>query len=371
MHKQSNTAWCCQLLWQVFWFSMPAWVDFAGASEWCADNLFDGDYKRTVLYSFAFFLNLGWILPAIVFGTMYVIKHPFFEQYRSQNWVWDQEESVLRTKYMKMLVDTFFSFLIGQFAITFSIIKLGESFMSHTSDQAHIKAWLLATPTAWESFWKQMVACLVFETLFYWGHRWLHTPGMYAYHKKHHQYYVPTTWAGHYGDFIDGLVSLPIPAIVPVLFLNAHPVTLWSYSILQSFHSCYDHCGYNFPFNPFNLVPFGATNDAHNYHHHENIDNFGLFWRFWDDLMGTNASWEKFRAKRDEMFDKMQAGETFEDEEYLIQDGVMVLKLSAADRAAHEEQNTTEDSSGKTNASAVVVNAEVEKRGRYMALKAD
>ncbi len=74
-------------------------------------------------------------------------------------------------------------------------------------------------------------------------------------------------YVGNWGHPIDGILSLPFPAVFPVFFLHMHVFTLWQWTIMHIFHSQYDHSGYHFPYSPLQLVPFGTHADAHNFHH--------------------------------------------------------------------------------------------------------
>jgi sterol desaturase/sphingolipid hydroxylase (fatty acid hydroxylase superfamily) len=51
---------------------------------------------------------------------------------------------------------------------------------------------------------------------------------------------------------------------------------------------------YEFSFCPLQLVPFSGWVDAHTFHHTYNTGNYGLYWSFWDDLMGTNVDYKEY-----------------------------------------------------------------------------
>eukprot|EP00461_Guttulinopsis_vulgaris_P004504 UN04506 len=275
-----------------------------------------------IAWTIAIFLNIGWFLPNIFYGALYFLQIPFFEKYRIHDWVWNQEPNPRRTKYMEVVKSTVVTFFINQIILTITVVATSHFIMRDVTDMEEVKDYCInRAPTAFEAFWKQMAALLMFETCFYWTHRWLHSPMGYRYHKDHHAFYTPMSLAGQWGSFVDGLVSLPVPALFPVLFLDIHITTLWSYALVQTFHSSYDHCGYDFPFNPFQLIPFGSHAAEHGFHHSHNIDNFGLYFRFWDVIMGTNQHWERYRVKRDALLEKADAGLNAEDEDYYVKDG--------------------------------------------------
>lgn len=329
LYKKTPLTWALELSWQLFFYSIPAIFDLPAFIDYTTINYFNGDYKKFTIWSIIFVLNIGWIVPNIFYGFLYIAKIPYFEQYRCQDWVWDQEPSKRRTQYMEVLKSTIVTFVINQISLSGLLYMMAIWAMRHTDDQEHIRQWLINHPSALEGFGKILMGLLAFETTFYWSHVWLHTKTGYPYHKDHHAYYTPMSLTGQWGSTIDGLVSLPLPAFVPVFFLNMHPTTLWLYAIIHTAHSSYDHSGYDFPFNPFQFIPFGSHAQAHNFHHSHSIDNFGLYWRFWDQIMGTDKHWKRYCEKRDALIEKIKKGENAQDDDYIIKDGVMLLRCVA------------------------------------------
>ena len=50
----------------------------------------------------------------------------------------------------------------------------------------------------------------------------------------------------------------------------------------------FGHSGYDFPIFPFELFPFKVSSPYHDFHHSNNVGNYGGFLTIWDDLMGSN-----------------------------------------------------------------------------------
>jgi len=342
-HTKSSLAWGLEIANQLFFYASPAIFDFGQLLVNFADDYCGSDYKKATLISIIVAFNVGWFVPNIFYGILYVIQHPFFEQYRCQDWVWNQPHSARRTKYMEVLKSTVFTFLINQVIMTTLIYYIGIKAMAHTDDQAYIREWILDRPSILASFGKILLGLLIFETTFYWSHVWLHTPMGYRFHKDHHAYYTPMSLTGQWGSFVDGLVSLPLPSFVPVLVLSLHPTTVWLYAIIHTAHSSYDHCGYDFPFNPFQFIPLGSHGEAHNFHHSHSVDNFGLYWRFWDIIMGTDKKWNEYCAKRDAFLVKLKGGENVDnDEDFMVKDGIILLKCEAEKRHIAEGTDNLE-----------------------------
>jgi sterol desaturase/sphingolipid hydroxylase (fatty acid hydroxylase superfamily) len=67
------------------------------------------------------------------------------------------------------------------------------------------------------------------------------------------------------------------------------------YSALKLWQSIDAHSGYNLPFpiSPFSFITWMDCAPAHDYHHSNNLGNFGGFFIFWDWLMGTDEKYLK------------------------------------------------------------------------------
>ena len=59
------------------------------------------------------------------------------------------------------------------------------------------------------------------------------------------------------------------------------------------------HCGFDFSWDPINLLPFAAGARYHDYHHSVNIGNYGSFLTFWDTIYGTNTVFNKYTKELD------------------------------------------------------------------------
>ena len=164
------------------------------------------------------------------------------------------------------------------------------------------------------------VCIMVDDTLFYWSHRLLHHPKIYGMiHKKHHTFkhtigiaveYVAirpphlstqrSTWALFYLAFryahpVEDLVSNTLSTVAGPLLLGSHVTVFWMYSALKLWQSIDAHSGYNLPFpiSPFSFITWMDCAPAHDYHHSNNLGNFGGFFIFWDWLMGTDEKYLK------------------------------------------------------------------------------
>ena len=59
------------------------------------------------------------------------------------------------------------------------------------------------------------------------------------------------------------------------------------------------HCGYEFSWSPYRLLPFSGSSEYHNFHHSHNVGNYGSFFSYWDTFFGTNGDYFRFRVEKE------------------------------------------------------------------------
>ena len=151
-----------------------------------------------------------------------------------------------------------------------------------------------------------LLSLIIHDTYFYWLHRIIHHPKLFkTFHRLHHQSVAPSPLASYSFNFLEGaleaLVLVPILLLVPV-----HPLSLLIFVTLSFAINVYGHLGYEvaprwlrhtFLFEMLN------TSVHHNLHHSRFKGNYGLYFRFWDRLMGTEhpqyvAEYDRIQACR-------------------------------------------------------------------------
>lgn len=129
------------------------------------------------------------------------------------------------------------------------------------------------------------------DTWFYWTHRLMHRPKLFrTMHAVHHASRPPTAWAAmsfHPWEALTG--ALVIPALVFVI--PVHIAVLGTVLAIMTLMGVTNHMGWEMF--PRRLVhsPVGAwviTASHHQRHHDEYRCNYGLYFRFWDRLCGTD-----------------------------------------------------------------------------------
>lgn len=137
-----------------------------------------------------------------------------------------------------------------------------------------------------------VIVLLLHETYYYWVHRAMHFPKIYkVVHKVHHQSLSTTPWtAFSFHPWESIIEALIVPLILIVVPVNIY--VLLFYLILMTFSSMINHLDIEVYPESFRKSAFGklwidATH--HHYHHKEFNTNYGLYFTFWDKLMGRES----------------------------------------------------------------------------------
>lgn len=134
------------------------------------------------------------------------------------------------------------------------------------------------------------IMLLMHDTYFYWTHRLMHHPRLFRiFHLLHHRSTNPSPWAAYAFHPLEAVVEA---GIVPVFLFTIpiHTIHLPFFFLFMIVYNIYGHLGYE-------LYPAGFSNHwlgrwintsvSHNQHHQYFKGNFGLYFLFWDRLMGT------------------------------------------------------------------------------------
>ena len=129
------------------------------------------------------------------------------------------------------------------------------------------------------------------DTWFYWTHRWMHWPRVFrAAHAVHHASRPPTAWAAMSFHPIEAITgAIVIPALV--FFIPIHIGILGAVLAIMTLMGVTNHMGWEiFPRRLVNSR-FGEwliTASHHQRHHEQYLCNYGLYFRFWDRVCGTD-----------------------------------------------------------------------------------
>jgi Delta7-sterol 5-desaturase len=135
-----------------------------------------------------------------------------------------------------------------------------------------------------------VIYAVIHETYFYWVHRLMHHPALYKrLHLVHHYSVKPSPFASFSFHPAEALLeALILPALI--LLIPAHPTALIVYLTAMTLSAAFNHLGHElFPTGAdqrFGWSLFiGAANHAE--HHRTGSGNYGLYFTFWDKLLGT------------------------------------------------------------------------------------
>jgi len=144
-------------------------------------------------------------------------------------------------------------------------------------------------------FWYLPVSVLLYlvahDAWFYWTHRWMHQPRPFRVaHALHHASRPPTAWAAmafHPWEALTGAVVIPsLVFLIPI-----HPAMLGLVLTIMTVMGVTNHMGWEMFPRFLWQGPLGnwLITASHHQRHHELYGcNYGLYFRFWDRLCGTD-----------------------------------------------------------------------------------
>jgi len=151
------------------------------------------------------------------------------------------------------------------------------------------------------------LSLIIHDTYFYWMHRLMHHPKIYKHaHLVHHKSINPTPFASYSFHWLEaigeGLVLVPLLFLLPM-----HDLTVLLFTASSFVINVYGHLGYEImPKFVRKTAIFSIINTSthHNLHHSRFNGNYGLYFRFWDRIMGTEIPeyveiYDKLRMKRE------------------------------------------------------------------------
>lgn len=182
---------------------------------------------------------------------------------------------------------------IGYSLVTLIIFALVGYTIVNTSVSQHTQ--LYFDIRAMPMWWYYLTFPLMFvihDTYFYWMHRAIHHPSLFRHvHLIHHKSTNPSPWAAYAFHPWEAVLEAAIFPIF-VFIMPVHISAVGLFFLFQIGYNVYGHLGYElYPkgFNQHWLGKWINTSVHHNLHHKHFDNGYGLYFTFWDRMMGTMA----------------------------------------------------------------------------------
>ena len=165
-----------------------------------------------------------------------------------------------------------------------------------------IDVYLDPSERGWGYFAFTVVAfVLLHDAWFYWTHRLIHHPRLFrAVHRVHHKSHNPSPWTAYSFDVGEAFINAIFMPLA-LLIIPASPLAVFIFLAHMMLRNALGHSGYEiFPTTRGGRPMFDwmTTVTHHDLHHAQAGWNFGLYFTWWDRLMGTEHPLyhEKFAA---------------------------------------------------------------------------
>lgn len=145
------------------------------------------------------------------------------------------------------------------------------------------------------------VYLLIQDTYYYWAHRAMHLPRLFrVMHAGHHHSRHPTPFSSFAFDPAEAVVTAWLLPIL-VFVIPIHVGVLLALVTVMTVASILNHSGWEVFPRAFVQSAVGRqliTATHHSQHHIRFNANYGLYFRFWDRIMGTDTMAPANRAER-------------------------------------------------------------------------
>jgi Delta7-sterol 5-desaturase len=148
------------------------------------------------------------------------------------------------------------------------------------------------------------VTILIHDTYFYWTHRAMHHPRLFrAFHRVHHLSTTPSPWAAYAFSPLEAIVEAMVIFVV-LLVVPMQRGALFAFLAYMIVMNAIGHLGIElYPrwFARSRWTRWLTTSTHHNLHHRDFRGNYGLYFTWWDRLLGTqhpdyHATFERVTA---------------------------------------------------------------------------
>jgi lathosterol oxidase len=176
-------------------------------------------------------------------------------------------------------------FTMGLFAMVPLIFIKNKSVVVHTTLYSRI------IQNGWPYFFLAFpLMFIIHDTYFYWMHRLMHQKRLFKlFHLLHHRSTNPSPWAAYAFHPLEAVIEVGIYPIF-LFTIPIHYLHFFIFFLLSLIYNVYGHLGFELYPKGFNRHWMGKwinTSINHNQHHQFFTGNYGLYFLFWDRIMGT------------------------------------------------------------------------------------
>lgn len=154
--------------------------------------------------------------------------------------------------------------------------------------------------TSWSRVVYVCVASLILEDFyFYLVHRAMHWGPLYKHiHKLHHDHSAPFGMAAEYAHPLE-TVLLGFGTMLGPILCATHLLEVWVWLCVRLIQTVEAHCGYDFPWSGYNVIPFWGGAKFHDFHHEKFTGNYASTFVIWDKVFGTDKQYWDREKKRE------------------------------------------------------------------------
>jgi methylsterol monooxygenase len=214
---------------------------------------------------------VGFIIPA----TLYMLIDALFPKFSQRHKIQPARRQPTRQQIIHCTKVTLFNHLW--------IVAL-HALLVYSKGLDHATVNLDPTVPPWTTFTTDFVfALLAREISFYYVHRALHHPSIYAHiHKMHHKYTAPVSFAAEYAHPVEHLLANVQPITLPLYLKGAHYLSMILFAVFELWEAAADHSGYDFL-----KLPPAELHDLHHEKFRVNYGTIGLMdWVHGTDVVG-------------------------------------------------------------------------------------
>lgn len=225
--------------------------------------------------------TIGFVIPA----TFYMLIDVFFPKFSQRHKIQDARRQPTRQQILHCIKISLFNH---------TIVLVMHGVMLYIKGFDHSFMVLDAPIPSLTTFVGDFIfAQLAREVSFYYIHRALHHPSIYAYiHKMHHKYITPVAFAAEYAHPVEHILANVLPIALPLYLKGAHAVTLLAFVAFELWEAAADHSGYDFL-----KLPPAKLHDLHHEKFRVNYGTIGLM----DWIHGTDTvGWDRPKGRKED-----------------------------------------------------------------------